>query len=249
MVLDYSERRPVSKNRPRKQPVGIFVFVLSGAVIASFGVGLFAGWLFFKPATPKLGRSNPINAVPVQKPNKEYVPATQLPPNRQDVPLTFYQTLPHGGKAVIGSGLNPKKSEEGSPKKTSSPVSLTDRNTAQPVTVPPPEEHTDHVATPNTSKTTKQQDSGSNHDNVIKKQTSPKSTFCVQVVSARDKKDAEAVKARLAARGLAAYVVESKLQDRGVWYRVRIGRNLDQSEANELATKAGKGAIVVPESN
>ena len=102
-------------------------------------------------------------------------------------------------------------------KKTSSPVSLTDRNTAQPVTVPPPEEHTDHVATPNTSKTTKQQDSGSNHDNVIKKQTSPKSTFCVQVVSARDKKDAEAVKARLAARGLAAYVVESKLQDRGVW--------------------------------
>ena len=246
MVLDYSERRPVSKNRPRKQPVGIFVFVLSGAVVASFSIGFFAGWLCFKPAAPKPGSGNPVNAAPVKQPNKESVPAVQLPPNRQDVPLTFYQTLPHGGKAVIGSGLNPKKSEENIIKKTSGQDSAAVRNTVSPVTAQP-EEHPDRVAVPGTSNSTKPPESGTSRDNVKVKSSTSKPASCVQVVSTRDKKEAEAVKTRLAARGLAAYVVESKLQDRGVWYRVRIGRNLEPSEASELAAKAGKGAIVVTE--
>ena len=32
MVLDYSERKPIGKNRARKQPVGIFVIILVSAM-------------------------------------------------------------------------------------------------------------------------------------------------------------------------------------------------------------------------
>jgi cell division protein FtsN len=69
----------------------------------------------------------------------------------------------------------------------------------------------------------------------------------VPIASYREKREAEAIKARVAARGLAAYVVELNLPGKGHWYRVRVGRGLDQEAANELAKKAGKGAMVVPE--
>ena len=69
----------------------------------------------------------------------------------------------------------------------------------------------------------------------------------MQVASHKDRKEAEAVRDRLVARGMAAYIVESHLQDKGVWYRVRVGRGLEKSAANELAAKAGKGAMAIPE--
>ena len=31
------------------------------------------------------------------------------------------------------------------------------------------------------------------------------------------------------------------------WYRVRVGRKLDQEAAKELAGKLGKGALVIPD--
>jgi len=69
----------------------------------------------------------------------------------------------------------------------------------------------------------------------------------VQVASYKERKEAEAVRDRMAARGMQAYIVESHLPDKGVWYRVRIGRGLEQTAANELAAKAGKGAMIIPE--
>ena len=47
--------------------------------------------------------------------------------------------------------------------------------------------------------------------------------------------------------GIAAYIVESGIPDRGTWYRVRAGRHLDKQAAHDLAGKAGKGAIVIAE--
>ncbi len=55
------------------------------------------------------------------------------------------------------------------------------------------------------------------------------------------------VRAKVAARGLDAYIVESNVPDKGVWYRIRVGRHLEQAEANEAVKKAGKGAIVITE--
>lgn len=71
--------------------------------------------------------------------------------------------------------------------------------------------------------------------------------FAVQVASYRDKGEAEAAQAKLAAKGIPAYLVESKLADKSVWYRLRVGRSLSKSEAGQLAAKAGKGAVLIPE--
>jgi cell division protein FtsN len=247
MVLDYSERKPVSKNRPRKQPTGIFIFMFVGAVVTSFAAGLLTGWLFFRPSGTKQAPRQPLAAAPTQNANGAS-PPTHAQPSGQDVPLTFYQTLPHGGKAVIGSGLNPKKYDDSDTKK---PVSQPPSQVQQPrKTEASPlearqDEHSDLSVQPVDA--TKHAAPNEDKENTGKKHPPVNATFSVQAASSKDKRDAEAVKNRLAAKGMAAYIVESKLADRGVWYRVRLGRHLDQSEANELAAKAGKGAIVIPE--
>jgi cell division septation protein DedD len=69
----------------------------------------------------------------------------------------------------------------------------------------------------------------------------------VQVASYREKPEALAAQAKLTGKGIAAYLVESRLADKGVWYRLRVGRHLTKGEAGELAGKAGKGSLVLPE--
>jgi cell division septation protein DedD len=248
MVLDYSERKPVSKNRPRKQPAGIFIFILVGAVVTSFAAGLLSGWLFFRPSGTKQAARQQLATAPNQNANGASLPPTQAQPSGQEVPLTFYQTLPHGGKAVIGSGLNPKKYDDsGAKKPVNQPLSQVQpprKTEASPVEARP-DEHSDRSVQPVDA--AKHAAPKEDKESTVKKHPPVNATFSVQAVSSRDKRDAEAIKNRLEAKGLAAYIVESKLADRGVWYRVRLGRHLDQSEANELAAKAGKGAIVIPE--
>ena len=71
--------------------------------------------------------------------------------------------------------------------------------------------------------------------------------FAVQIASYRDKQEAEAAQTKLSGKGVAAYLVESKLPDKGVWYRIRVGKHLSKAEADGLAAKSGKGALVLPE--
>lgn len=234
MVLDYCERRPVSKNRPKKQPIGMLVFVFAGAVIISFGSGFGFGWFFGSRPAHDVNLAK--TSVTAQKPGESTLP----PPQQQavqDVPLTFYQTLPSGAKTMIGSGLNPGKgnvapSATPAAEPLAKPVSVPPTAPAPPVPAAEKEKAPEPVPTKVASPGTK---------------VASGSSFCVQFASLRDKKEADATKARLQAKGLAAYIVESNIQDKGTWYRVRIGRHLKQSEAEDLAAKAGNGAIVTPE--
>ena len=77
----------------------------------------------------------------------------------------------------------------------------------------------------------------------------PKSAegFLVQVASFSSKQDAEATKTKLTAKGYSATISEINLNDKGTWYRVRVGRHLDKEAATEIASKLGKGAIVQPD--
>jgi cell division septation protein DedD len=238
MVLDYSERKPVGKNRPRKQPVGIFVLILLGAVAISYVLGLTTGWFLFKSRDKAMqgrmaaatsgqtgGGAAPVSQAPFVNPE-----ATA--PKGGDPPLTFYETLPKGGKAVIGSGLNPKK---------------TDAQPApqQAANVPPP------PTAPAAAKHEAPKEKAPLPTDQPKKVAAPPAdasgTFCVQVASSQDRKDADALRVKLAEKGFNAYVVESRIKDKGTWYRVRVGRHLSQKVAGELAGKAGKGALVIPE--
>ena len=100
MVMDYSGRRPAAKNRPRKQPVGIFTVILISAISMSFALGVLTGWFVFRPAR-KAAQGQLAQTAGV----KSQGAAPQAPyPNPEaaagkggDPPLTFYETLPKGG--------------------------------------------------------------------------------------------------------------------------------------------------------
>jgi cell division protein FtsN len=218
MVMDYSEKRPgtkdsvverkpVQKNRPRKEPVGMFPLLAVAALVVTFGAGVLTGWLLFKGT-----KKAPAPVAVAQPVKKDEVPPAATQPTPKDAPLTFYKTLPAGGKGAIGSGLNLKKPEHPA---------------AQPAA----------SVAPAAGQPTQPSQAGQE----------AAARYTVQVASYRDKPEAEAAQAKLAAKGVAAYLVESNLQDKGLWYRLRVGKHLSKEEAGELAAKAGKGAIVLAE--
>ena len=252
MVLDYSERKPVSKNRPRKQPVGMFVIILVTAVSMSFALGLLSGWVLFKPVrkaaqsqasfSPDGAKGGPASAAPsAQLQNPEASAAKVAEP-----PLTFYETLPKGGKAVIGSGLNPKKNESLPKPAAGTPAAPQHASPPQPVTASPAVKAEERKAQVQPPAGQAKKAASASPDTPPQPATAA-GKFCVQIASSQDKAEAEAIKARMAGKGFPVYVVESRIKDKGTWYRVKIGRHLTQQAAGELAAKAGKGALVVPE--
>ncbi len=73
------------------------------------------------------------------------------------------------------------------------------------------------------------------------------SGFAVQVASFSLKSEAESIKNKLTSKGYNVSIVESNLGEKGIWYRVKVGRKLDPVAAKELAGKLGKGAMVIPD--
>lgn len=254
MVLDYSERKPPSKNRPRKQPIGIFVIILVSTVSMSFALGLLSGWVLFRPAR-KTAQSQlsiasdgtkgaPVSAAPSARLQNPEASAAKM----AEPPLTFYETLPKGGKAVIGSGLNPKKNE-GLPvpkPAAATPASTQQASKPQPVPASPavkPEELKAHDQEP----AGQSKKAASASPDPTPQQSTAAGKFCVQIASSQVRTEAETIKARMAGKGFPVYVVESRIKDKGTWYRVKIGKHLTQQAAGELAAKVGKGALVIPE--
>ena len=213
------ERKPIAKNRPRKESGGMFVLLSALALLCTFGAGVGAGWFIFK------GPRKPAPAAVAQAVKKEDPAPAALPP-KPDAPLSFYKTLPAGGKGMIGSGLNLKKPEPA----LSAPRAL---QSVVPVPVQASEPGADAATAPAAAS------GGAAEEGSVR--------YVVQVASYREKPEAAVAQAKLAGKGVAAYLVESKLADKGVWYRLRVGRHLTKAEAGELAGKFGKGSIVLPE--
>ena len=136
------------------------------------------------------------------------------------VPLSFFDNLPRGQKqTVLGSGINEKPKPVPPPAAIPQPVS---KQVTQPVT-PAPAAPKPAAVPPSAS------------------------GFVVQVASFNNRKEAEATRTKLAAKGYSATLSEVELNDKGTWYRVRIGRHLEREAAAEIATKIGGGAKVVPD--
>ena len=248
MVTDYSTRRTVSKNRPKKQPVGLLVPIVVIAVIISFSGGLFAGWLLFHGQEADLLEAS---AVQQQNPAPEAVtpPVTGVPAQHQS--LTFYETLSKGNSnALIGSGINPRMPGVTVIHKPDVPVSPVTAPVAlkptAPQTAPVNAPAGNHAAPTSTVPPTKIVEQTAKTVKPAETKNSAKTTFAVQVGSYKSRAEAEEMLARSKATGLSAYIVEAKT-DRGTWYRVRMGKKLDPQAASQLASKAGKGAIPVPE--
>lgn len=252
MRLDYNEkkqlgrekveRRAVQKNRPRKEPMGLYALLVVCVLAATYGAGVFTGWFFFKGEPPQQTAAVPPAVQPAAPAPPPAAPA-------EEEPLTFYKTLPQGGGAVMGSGMNLKLPETAPAAKA--PASAPQGT--QPQAAQPQAQATQpQAAQPQAEKQAKQekqekQIKQGQENAAAKEQKEDDGRFAVQVASYRDKEEADAAQAKLAARGLPAYLVESRLADKSVWYRLRVGRNLSKGDAGQLAAKAGKGSVLIPE--
>jgi cell division septation protein DedD len=251
MVLDYREHKSVNKNRPRKQPAGIFFLSLLIAVIVAFTLGVATGWLIFRPtsrisADNRAGVSADVNQKGAVAPAPDKPQISAEPAGKaQDPVLTFYETLPKGSTGVIGSGVNPAKPGEPAPVKAAlQPKPAPVAKPAKPAeTEQQPKEAVKAPAKspePSSAKETAAKEGAVKDDDGKRK-------FAVQVASFHAKKEAEELRDQLKASGIAAYIVESNVPEKGTLYRVRVGRHLDLQSAHELAGKAGKGSILISE--
>ncbi|ACH39294.1 SPOR domain protein [Citrifermentans bemidjiense Bem] len=256
MRLDYSdkvaalrespERKPVQKpapkNRPRKAPLGLFAF-LSALVFlgATFGAGVFTGWVLFRGSARPPVAANATTAaqakqVPVTPPAVPGTPGAPVP----ETPLTFYKTLPSGGHGAMGSGVNLKLSDPPPRSKAAPAAPAAKAAEAKPVeTKPAPEKGAAEKPAADKPEGQKQE--------AAKAPSAAEVRYLVQIASYRDKKEADAAQSKLSAKGVAAYLSESKVQGKGVWYRLRVGRHLSKAEADQLAAKLGSGATALPE--
>ncbi|MBW4054496.1 MAG: SPOR domain-containing protein [Proteobacteria bacterium] len=261
MRIDYSEPKKScsspqpSQNRPRKESSGGTLIIVIFTSLLSLGIGFGSGWMFsqraakegFKAAMAQQSLENSLqqpNVQPSPHQNAGTVQSQQQQPGNPTPlsgaaggtptsgipPLSFYKTLPSGQKNnVLGSGINLKDDKPGKqPLQAAMPSNIT-----RPALPQGDDNNQQQAVLPTPAKT------GATNQNT--------NSFTVQVASYSLKSEAETARGKLAAKGYSVNITESHLGDKGTWYRVRVGKHLDQDAAKELATKIGKGAISIPD--
>ena len=169
-----------------------------------------------------------------------YQPAVQiapppLPAGQYAAPqkLTFYDDLPKGNAAPLGSGINLPKTSYASPPPTTTPPSPPSPSDTAPVPSAPPApaqaaKPPAPVAKPPAPATS----------------TAPKAaaggSFVIQVASTKDQTEAKRLVDRLKAKGFAAAAERADLGAKGIWYRVVAGPYGDQVAAEKAAAQLKK---------
>src|SRR6185369_6749363 len=170
-----------------------------------------------QPATPA-----PQPAAAQQPPAGDSAPQPASASGAQkagDPPLSFYKTLPSGQKnTVSGSGINARDDKPAKqPLQAAMPTNITR----------PPSPQGDESAQKQPGQTAPEKQATRQDTNGL----------TVQVASYSLRSEAETLRRKLAAKGYNVSIVESHLGDKGTWFRVRVGRNLDPDAAKELAGK------------
>lgn len=228
MAIDYSEQRQSPRNRPKRQPVGRYMATFLLMLGLAYGGGFLTAWYLYRPSTLATAQAK-VKTAGQAAPRQQVAPQPQpaAPPKTgQDVPLSFYENLQKGNKSIIGSGLNPQKGQEAAAAKIAAPAS----NPPQQVAKKQPDSQQPQI-NPSTSPSPAQEEG----------------RFAVQVVSTKERKEAEDLASRLKGKGYAAVVSESKVEGKGTWFRVRVGKRLSRTAAEELAARLKSGAVVVQE--
>jgi cell division septation protein DedD len=226
----------------------MFVLLSLMALVFTFSAGVFTGWMVFKGPN----RPSPVAAAALGQKKGELPPAPIAAAPKVDAPLSFYKTLPAGGKGAMGTGLNLKKPEPapaGPLVQHAAPaaqqVDPAGGAAAAQASPPVAASQQDKAERAERSEKSERSERAEKSEKAEKNEKSVR--FVVQVASYREKQEAMLAQSKLAGKGIAAYLVESKLADKGVWYRLRVGRHLSRAEAGDLAGKCGKGSIVLPE--
>lgn len=194
----------------RKQVILIVALILAVAGV-SFVLGVMFG---------QKGGTLPGLASNIEKPKLPMV--TKVVPPPPPVPeaapekLTFYDNLPKGNQAPLGSGINlpPEQKKPATAKKQKKPVAEVKQKTV--------------VKAANLS-------SAPVSKPVVAPTASADGSFVVQIASFRTSEDAKKLGDRLKTHNLTTFVESADLGKKGVWYRVLAGPYASRDNADQAA--------------
>lgn len=189
----------------RKQAWLIVILVLAVS-LASFALGVMVGRRGVE--LPGMGGSVQEVRLPMAATIPPPAPPKEEPPEEKPA-LTFYDNLPQGRQAPLGSGINlpPEK-----------PVSVDESAADSPVKQvnTPPKPAPVAKATPPAPKAT------------------AAGAFVVQVASFRTIEDAQKLADRLQKGKVAVFIEKADLGEKGVWHRVLAGPYVDREAAEQV---------------
>jgi DedD protein len=216
-------RQAYSRSERRMERRQVLILLL---LVVATGLGCFAlGVMVGRNAAPQAMANQEVTAAAPRIPVAAAPPANEPPavegktPPAADAPanLTFYDDLPRGAQPPLGSGINLPPAaapEPPAPQPAPSSAALTSKPAA-PTPVPPPAPAPKPARTPAAA-------SGS---------------YVVQVASFGSPDDAGVLQARLAKKGMEAYVQQANLGSKGIWYRVFVGPLASSTAAQQVAAR------------
>lgn len=188
-----------TQRRIERKQVGLIAVLVVAVAGVSFALGVMYG---------RKGGDLPAFSGSVEKPRLPMATQVVVPPPpaqpaaAEPEKLTFYDNLPKGNQAPLGSGINlPPESKQNEVKPEVRPEVKAAPPAAVEVASPPP------APVPTVSAP------------VVK----PEGAYVVQVASFRTKEDAQKFVKRLEGYRLKPYVESADLGKKGVWYRVFAG--------------------------
>jgi len=213
-----------TQRRVEKKQVWLVLALMAGVAVVSFALGVMVGQQggslpgFGAATVPEVQMATaipvPVPAPPVATPAQTQ--AQEAVQAGEPAKLTFYDNLPQGSQAPLGSGINLP------PQQNPPPV-------AQPVDKVKPEVKPAPVAVekPPVAAATK----------VALPGASPSGEFVVQIASFKLAEDAAKLTARLKAQRVDVFVERADLGAKGVWHRVLAGPYGQRETADQVAAR------------
>lgn len=219
---DYVDKLPVltrTQRRLERRQMWMMVILMAAVTAASFFLGVMVGE---RSATG--GAAEPADPTMAQVAPPPPPPAVATAPRK----LTFYEDLPKGNAAPLGSGINlPKGGYTAAvPPPTPPPVAAPVVTAPAPSAAPPAPAEV--AAAPSSA------------PKPVAEKSNAGGAFVVQVMSTKSEAEARKVVSKLQGAGIAVHQERADLGAKGVWYRVVAGPYSDQAAANKVAEKVKK---------
>ena len=182
------------------------LWLILAIAAASFAIGYAVGGVYPTVLTEH-DEQLPLPETKIALPAASAVSKETKPPEK----LTFYDNLPKGDQAPLGSGINLPPTSKAEKAEGSAERLTEQTNSSKPASVEPTQQTV--VQPPDQS-----------------------GSFVVQVASFQALHDAKKLEARLLKLDLPAFVERADLGSKGIWHRVLTGPYKDEKAANQIAS-------------
>jgi cell division protein FtsN len=209
--------------------------IISSIFMIPIGIALMIGFFFLGYYVGKYQSKSKKNEIVLPLPE---IVSKQLPQKEE---FTFYKTLTDKGNTTVSIELKPKpEDKENEKRKKSDRESVkVEPKAEKPRPVP--------VKQPEPKKMTVKKEPKP----TPARETDANIRYTLQIASYPERDSAEADARKMKQRGYAAFVVSSNLEEKGTWYRVRLGSFSSRASAErlqrELKAKEGITPIITIE--